>query len=106
MEFYEQDRWPQKKLAHAFAYEIYTAATLNKSQQPTKNIHFYPQPPHKVHIGKKYKVKSILERKKRGKLQNHYQIPTLSYHHHHAKRSFPLGFIIDGSQMYFISAIL
>ena len=43
-------KWYRRKFANAFAYEIYIAATFNKSHQPTKNLHFSPSTPHKVYI--------------------------------------------------------
>lgn len=84
---------------HSFAYEIYIAATFNKSNQPTKNIHSSPSTPtqgtYREKMESEIKFRRRKRKRKKGELQNHNQIPILSYH---AKPSFPPGFIIDGSQ--------
>ena len=58
-------KWYRRKFVNAFAYEIYIAATSNKSRQPTKNLHFSPSTPHKVYIIGKKKWKEKLKKKKR-----------------------------------------
>lgn len=84
-----------KEFADAIAYEIYTAAPFNQSQQPTKNLHFSPLTPTQ---GTSYREKMENEIKmgKEEKLQIHNQSlfsPTRPL------QCFRQCFILDGSQM-------
>jgi len=96
----------EEKFANAFAYEIYTAAPFNQSLQPTKNLHFSPSTPTQGTYREKMESE-IKEEKMKKKTRRNYKsqsIPILSPTM--PNPSFPRGFILDGSQMKLISAVL
>lgn len=50
----------KKKYVKCIPLWIYMAAVSNKSQQPTKNLHFSPSTPHTMaHLGKKNEKSKI-----------------------------------------------